>query len=179
MTFTHNGHTVEQFATFNFLGLQYHQSGSVAHLITPTNCKLRAGGSSAGLQRRHSLLKFSCGNTISLHLHLFHVIVVHVLQFMCEVWGVQDPHVPTAHNTHAALQSLYDYYPTSFSCVLPSTPCKLLLTELSLFLLQVFWWRQTLQIWNTLAILPPVTSTTLFAWTSPDLCLSQECLCYG
>ena len=36
----------------------------------------------------------------------------------------------------------------------PSTPRKLLLTELGLLPLQVFWWRQTLQFWNGLAGLP-------------------------
>ena len=36
----------------------------------------------------------------------------------------------------------------------PSTPRKLLLTELGLLPLQVFWWRQTLQFWNSLAGLP-------------------------
>ena len=38
--------------------------------------------------------------------------------------------------------------------IAPSTPRKLLLTELGLLPLQVFWWRQTLQFWNGLASLP-------------------------
>ena len=38
--------------------------------------------------------------------------------------------------------------------LLLSTPRRLLLTELGLLPLQVFWWRQTLQFWNSLAVLP-------------------------
>ena len=59
MTFTCNGHPVEQVATFKHLGLHFHQSGSIAHLVTPS--KAKAGGSWAAVQRRQ------CGNTISLH----------------------------------------------------------------------------------------------------------------
>ena len=58
---TCNGSPVEQVATFKNLGLHFHQSGSIAHLVTPI--KLKAGGSWAAV---HSLLQ--CGNTISLHL---------------------------------------------------------------------------------------------------------------
>ena len=64
--FTCNGNPVEQVATFKYLGLHFHQSGSIAPLVTPI--KSKAGGSWAAVQRRHSLLQ--CGNTISLHLHL-------------------------------------------------------------------------------------------------------------
>ena len=38
--------------------------------------------------------------------------------------------------------------------LLPSTPRRLLLTELGLLPFQVFWWRQTLKFWNSLAVLP-------------------------
>ena len=47
---------VEQVATFKYLGLHFHQSGSIAHLVTPI--KARAGGSWAAVQRRHSLLQY-------------------------------------------------------------------------------------------------------------------------
>ena len=68
---TCNDNPVEQVATFKYLGLHFHQSGSIAHLVTPV--KARAAGSWAAVQWFHSLLQ--CGNTISLHLHL--------LQFWC------------------------------------------------------------------------------------------------
>ena len=57
-------------------------------------------------------------------------------------------------NAHAALQRLYDYYLRTICRLLPSTPRRLLLTDLGLLPLQVFWWCQTLQFWNSLAVLP-------------------------
>ena len=49
---------------------------------------------------------------------------------------------------------LYDYYLRTICDLLSSTPRKMLLAELGLLPLQVFWWRQTLQFWNSLAALP-------------------------
>ena len=79
--FTCNGNHVEQVATFKYLGLHFHQSGSIAPLVTPI--KSRAGGSWAAVQRRHSLLQ--CGNTINLHLHLLQAILVPLLQYGCQI----------------------------------------------------------------------------------------------
>ena len=150
VTFTCNGNAVEQVATFKYLGLHFHQSGSIAHLVTPI--KSKAGGSWAAVQRRHSLLQ--CGNTISLHLHLLQAILVPVLQYGCQIWGMHSPRVAAANDARAALQRLNDYYLRTICRLLPSTPRKLLLAELGLLPLQVFWWRQTLQFWNSLAGLP-------------------------
>ncbi|DBA94454.1 TPA: hypothetical protein ACH3X1_002049 [Trebouxia sp. C0004] len=75
VAFSCNGNPVEQVTTFKYLGLHFHQSGAVAHLITPI--KSKAGGSWAAVQRRHSLLQ--CGKTISLHLHLLQAVLVSVL----------------------------------------------------------------------------------------------------
>ena len=61
VTSTFNGNSVEQVAAFKYFGLHFHQSGSIAHLVTPVQS--RAGGSWAAVQRRHSLLQ--CGNTIN------------------------------------------------------------------------------------------------------------------
>ena len=83
VAFTCNGNPVEQVATFKYLGLHFHQSGSIAHLVTPI--KSKAGGSWAAVQRRHSLLQ--CGNTISLHLRLLQAVLVPVLQYGCQIWG--------------------------------------------------------------------------------------------
>ena len=54
MSFTCNDSPVEQVATFKYLGLHFHKSGSIARLVTLI--KARAGGSWAAVQRRHSLL---------------------------------------------------------------------------------------------------------------------------
>ena len=67
---------------------------------------------------------------------------------------MHSPRVAVANDARAALQRLHDYYLRTVYSLLPSTPCKLLLTELGLLPLQVLWWRQTLQFWNSLAVLP-------------------------
>ena len=148
--FTCNGNPVEQVATFKYHGLHFHQSGSIAHLVTPI--RARAGGSWAVVQRRHSLLQ--CGNTVNLHLHLLQAILVPALQYGCQIWGMHSPHAAVANNARAALQRLYDYCLRTICRLLPSTPRRPLLTELGLLPLQVICWRQTLQFWNSLAVLP-------------------------
>ena len=64
-----------------------------------------------------------------------------------------SPRAAVANDARAALR-LYDYYLRTICPLLPSTPRKLLLTELGLLPLQVFWWRQTLRFWDSLAVLP-------------------------
>ncbi len=76
-----NGNPIEQVTSFKYLGLHFHQSGAVAHLVTPI--KSKAGGAWAAVQRRHSLLQ--CGKTINLHLHLLQAVLVSVLLYGCQV----------------------------------------------------------------------------------------------
>ena len=149
-TFSCNGSPVEQVTTFKYLGLHFHQSGSIARLVEPI--KSKAGGSWAVVQRRHSLLQ--CGNTVNLHLYLLQTTLVPVLQYGCEIWGMHSPRVVAANGARDALQRLYDYYLRTVCRLSPSTPCKLLLMELGILPLQVFWWRQAMQFWNSLAALP-------------------------
>ena len=106
VTFTCNGNPVEQVATFKHMGVHFHQSGSIAHLVMPI--KLKAGGSWAAVQWHHSLLQ--CGNTINLHLHLLQAILVPVLQYGCQIWGMHSPRVAAANDARAAFQRLNDYY---------------------------------------------------------------------
>ena len=119
------------------MNFHFHQSGFIAHLVTPI--KLRPDDSWAAVQRRHSLLQ--CGNTIILHLKLVQAILVPVLQYGCQIWAMHSPHVAaaSASDARAALFHLYDYYLRNFCRLAPSTPHKLLLTELDLLPLQVFW----------------------------------------
>ena len=97
--FTCNGNPVEQVATFKYLGLHFHQSGSIAHLVTPI--KARAGGSWAAVKRRHSLLQ--CGNTVNLHLHLLQAILVPAVQDGWQIWGMHSPRAAVANDARAAL----------------------------------------------------------------------------
>ncbi len=105
VVFSCNDNTFEQITTFKYLGLHFHQSGAVAHLVSPINSK--AGGSWAAVQRRHSLLQ--CGRTINLHLHLLQAVLVPVLQYGCQVWGMHSPRVAAANRARLDLQRLYDY----------------------------------------------------------------------
>ncbi len=72
--FTCNGLLVEQVDTFKYSGLHFHSSmisGGIAHLITPL--KVRAAGSWAVVQQRHSQLQ--CGNTVNLKVFLLQSIL--------------------------------------------------------------------------------------------------------
>ena len=148
--FSCNGNLVEQVSSFKYLGLHFHESGALVHLINPV--KSKAGGSWAAVQRRHSLLQ--CGKTVHLQLHLLQAVLVPVLQYGCQIWGMHSPRVAAVNYARSDLQRLYDYYLRTICDLLPSTPRKMLLAELGVLPLQVFWWRQTLQFWNSLAALP-------------------------
>ena len=84
-----------------------------------------------------------CGTTVKLHLRLLQAILVPALQCGCQVWGMHSPHVAVANDARSQLQRLYDYHLRTICRLAPPTPRKLLLTELGLLPLQVFWWRQT------------------------------------
>ena len=81
----------------------------------------------------------SVGNTINMHLHLLQATLVPALQYGCQVWGMHSPCVAAAklNDARAALQRLYDYYLRTVCRLLPSTPRKLILTEVGLLPLQV------------------------------------------
>ena len=91
------------------------------------------------------------------------------------------PRVAGASVACAALQRLYNHYLRTIYHLSQSTPSRLLLTELGLLLLQVFWWQQTLQFWNSLAA-PPVVSLQAVPHCllgQPYQCLPGGCLQYG
>ncbi|KAL3138694.1 hypothetical protein ABBQ32_14201 [Trebouxia sp. C0010 RCD-2024] len=104
VAFTCIGYPVEQVTSFKYLGLHFHQSGAISHVIHPI--KAKAGGSWASVQRRHSLLQ--CGKAINLHLRLLHAVLVPVMQYGCEIWGMHSPHVAAANDARLGLQRLYD-----------------------------------------------------------------------
>ena len=72
------------------------------------------------------------GNTINMHLHLLQAALVPALQYGCQVWGMHSPRVAAANDARAALQRLHEYYLRTICRLLPSTPRKLILTELNL-----------------------------------------------
>ena len=150
ISFTCNGQLVEQVSSFKYLGLHFHQSGDVSHLIHPI--KSKAGGAWAAVQRRHAQLQ--CGKAVNLHLRMLQSILVPALHYGCEVWGMHSPRVAAAKRERLELQRLHDYYLRHICDLSPSTPRRILLAELGLLPLEVFWWKQSLQFWNSLAVLP-------------------------
>ena len=136
--FTCNGRVVGQVDTLTYLGLHFHLSGGVSHLIAPL--KAKAAGSWTVVQQRHSQLQ--CGNTINLKLFLLQNILVPSQHYGCGLWGMHNPR-GVAQKARVALQSIYDRYLRHICGVKYATPSAMLLEELGLSPLQVFWWRQT------------------------------------
>ena len=85
-------------------------------------------------------------------LSLLQSILVPALHYGCEIWGM---HAPTgeAKAAMAALQSIYDRFLRRI-CGVRHAPSDVLLEEVALSPLQVFWWQQTLEFWNTIAASP-------------------------
>ena len=80
-TFTCNGELIEQVQSFKYLGLHFHASGNISHLIRPL--KAKATGAWTVVQRRHSQLQ--CGNTVHLKLQLLQSIQVPSLHYGFEL----------------------------------------------------------------------------------------------
>ena len=85
--FTCNGLTVEYVDTFKYLGLHFHKSGGISHLIAPL--KAKAAQSWGVVQKRHSQLQ--CGHTVHLMLSLLQSILVPALHYGCQIWGMHTP----------------------------------------------------------------------------------------
>ncbi len=149
VVFTCNGLLVQHVDTFKYLGLHFHTSGDISHLITPL--KAKAAGSWAVVQQRHSQLQ--CGSTVNLKLFLLQGILVPSLHYGCELWGMHTPR-GAAQRARVALQSIYDRYLRHICGVKYATPSAMLLEELGLSPLQVFLWRRTLEFWNKIAASP-------------------------
>ena len=97
--FTCNGLPVERVDTFRYLGLHFHTSGGISHLITPM--KAKAARSWGVVQQRYSQLQF--GNTVNLMPSLLQSILVPALHYCCEIWGMHTPS-GEAKEARAALQ---------------------------------------------------------------------------
>jgi len=102
VVFTCNGLLVEEVDTFKYMGLHFHSSGGISHLITPL--KAKAAGSWTVVQQRHSQLQ--CGNTVNLKLFLLQSILVTSLQYPCTLstvnCGARIPPV-ARHRKHELL----------------------------------------------------------------------------
>ncbi|DBA74355.1 TPA: hypothetical protein ACH3X1_011128 [Trebouxia sp. C0004] len=149
VVFTCNGLMLEQVDTLKYLGLHFDTSGGISHVITPL--KAKAAGSWAVVQQRHSQLQY--GSTVNLKLFLLQSILVPSLHYDCELWGMHTPH-GEAQKARVTFQSIYDRHLRHICGVKYATPNAMLLEELGLLPLQVFWWQQTLEFWNKIAASP-------------------------
>ncbi len=132
---------------FKYLGLHFHASGDISHIITPL--KAKAAGSWAVVQQRHSQLQ--CGNAVNLKLFLLQSILVPSLHYGCELWRM---HAPLARQIERELLCSPSMTDRHIRGVKYATPSAMLLEELGLSPLQGFWWRRTLEYWNRLAASP-------------------------
>lgn len=150
IVFMCNLQPIEQVQTFKYLGLHFHASGDISHLNGPLRAK--AAGSGAVVQRRHSQLQ--CGNTVNLKLQLLQSTLTPSIHYECELWRVHSPTVALAKKSGTDLQRIYARHLWHICGVKFATPSAMLLAELGLLPLQVFWWQQTLQFYNKLATSP-------------------------
>ena len=150
LTLTCNGQHIEQVQSFKYLGLRFHESGNISHLIRPL--KAKAAGSWAVVQRRHSQLQ--CGSTVNLKLQLLQSILLPSVHYGCELWGMHSPHMATVKKARTDLEQIYAGFLRHICGVRFNTPAAMVLSELGLSCLQVFWWQQTLLFFNRLVANP-------------------------
>ncbi len=82
---------------------------------------------------------------MNLKLFLLQGILAPSRHYGCELWGMHSRR-GEAQKTRVALQFIYDTYLRHICGVKYATPCAMLLEELGLSSLQVFWWRRTLEL---------------------------------
>ena len=76
---------------------------------------------------------------------MLQAILVPVLQYGCQVWGMHKLRVAAAKHARLDVQRLCDYYLRTICDLLPSTPRSVLLAELGLLRVQMLWRWQTLR----------------------------------
>ena len=123
--FACNGLPVEQVNSFKYLGLQFHKSGDIVHLIEPIKHK------ALDLIEPISWLLGSCSAaslfvcTVNIHQSIFEL----ALHYGCKVWGMHNPDAGSDKRARLDLQMVYDFY-LRVVCGLSSTmPRSMLLTE--------------------------------------------------
>ena len=91
-SFTCNGQCIDEVQSFKYLGLHFHASGDILHLIRPL--KAKAERAWAVVQQRHSQLQ--CGDTVCFKLQLLQSILVPSVHYGCELWVHMCPGSSTA-----------------------------------------------------------------------------------
>jgi len=99
-TFTCQHQPLEQVESFKYLGLPFHQSGHISHLITPKLNK--AAASWAIVQQKHAQLQ--CSDTVCLKFRLFQSILAPAIHYGCPVWVMHSPTDSAANNIRKQLE---------------------------------------------------------------------------
>ena len=148
-TFTCQNQPLEQVQSFKYLGLPFHQSGHISHLITPKLNK--AAASWALVQQKHAQLQ--CSDTVCLKFRLFQSILAPAFHYGCFVWGMRSPTDSAANNICKQLEQKYMLYLERLCGVPSTTSHAVILAELNMHM-NHFWWQQTIAFWNALASPP-------------------------
>ncbi len=149
--FTCQNQPLEQVKSFKYLGLPFHQSGHIAHLITPKLNKPAA--SWAIVQQKHAQLQ--CSDTICLKFRLFQSILASAFHYGCPVWGMHSPTDSAANNSRKELEQKYVLHLQRLCGVPSTTSHAVILAELNMRSLKHFWWQQTIVFWNAFKKLQP------------------------
>jgi len=128
----------------------FHQSGHIAHLITPKLNKEAA--SWAIVQQKHAQLQ--CSDTVCLKFRLVQSILAPAFHYGCPVWGMHSPTDSAANNIRKQLEQKYMLYFKRLCGVPSTTSHAVILAELNMRSLKHFWWQQTIDFWNALASAP-------------------------
>ncbi len=149
-TFTCQNQPLEQVESFKYLGLPFHQSGHISHLITPKLNK--AAASWAIVQQKHAQLP--CSDTVCLKFRLFQSILCPAFHYGGPVWGMRTPTDSAANNIRKQLEQKHMLYLERLYGVPSTTSHAVILAELNMHSLKHFWWQQTIAFWNALASAP-------------------------
>ena len=99
--------------------------------------------------------QLQCGDTVCFKLQLLQSILVPRVHYGYELWGMHSPNAAMVKKARLHLEQIYAKLLRRVCGVRSNTPADMLLTELGLSCLKVFWWRRTLQFFNELASSPP------------------------
>ena len=94
------------------------------------------------------------GDTVGLKLRLFQSILVPTFHYGCQIWGMHTPTDPAAKKARQQLEQKYMFYLKHICRVRRTTSNAVILAETHLSSLKSFWWQQTIQFWNSLALAP-------------------------
>jgi exonuclease III len=139
-----NGQRVQQADSFKYLGVHFHASGAIKHMVE----HMRPRGVAAWAVVQQMNKQLQCPDNVNLKMKLYTNIVEPTLCYACEVWGV---HTRTADAQRLKLEQTYEKQLRQICGIKQSVSASIVLWELGLPPLHVLWWQRTIRFWNKLA----------------------------